>query len=294
MGDNLLDGPRSNTATVDAALRLVTALAETTVENADGVSVTLERHGRVMTVAASDDAVKEMDHHQYDTGEGPCLAAKAEGQWFYIESLAEETRWPNFVPLALEQGIQQHPVVAVDDEAAAAGRAQHLLIDRAGVRYASTRTRRVVRRTGLGDLDRRGAGRIRTHRSISVSRRALAARRGDPSGARSAHGAPWDDRRCRNPGPPSGCPRRRCQCRRPCERRGRFRPARRRSSGNAADGRDDRSARTSTPRPRDVGRATCGGGTSPWAAAVRSWRWRRCCFKRSCQPTWTETSSPSP
>jgi GAF domain-containing protein len=97
---------RSSTATVDAALRLVTALAETTVENADGVSVTLERHGRVMTVAASDDAVKEMDRHQYDTGEGPCLAAKAEGRWFYIESLAEETRWPNFVPLALEQGIQ--------------------------------------------------------------------------------------------------------------------------------------------------------------------------------------------
>lgn len=54
---------RSSTATVDAALRLVTALAETTVENADGVSVTLERYGRVMTVAASDDAVKEMDRH---------------------------------------------------------------------------------------------------------------------------------------------------------------------------------------------------------------------------------------
>ena len=97
---------RSSTATVDAALRLVTALAETTVENADGVSVTLERHGRVMTVAASDDAVKVMDHHQYDTGEGPCLAAKAEGRWFYIESLADEKRWPQFVPLALQQGIQ--------------------------------------------------------------------------------------------------------------------------------------------------------------------------------------------
>ena len=97
--------PRSSTATVDAALGLVTALAQTTVENADGVSVTLERHGRVMTVAASDDAVKEMDRHQYDTGEGPCLAAKTEGRWFYIESLTDETRWPTFVPLALEQGI---------------------------------------------------------------------------------------------------------------------------------------------------------------------------------------------
>ena len=96
---------RSNTGVVDAALRLVTAVAASTVENADGVSVTLERHGHLMTVAASDDAVKEMDRHQYETGEGPCLSAKAEGRWFYIESLAEENRWPEFVPLALDQGI---------------------------------------------------------------------------------------------------------------------------------------------------------------------------------------------
>ena len=96
---------RSSTGVVDAALGMVTALAASTVENADGVSVTLERHGRLMTVAASDDAVKVMDGHQYDTGEGPCLSAKAEGRWFYIESLAEETRWPKFVPLALEQSF---------------------------------------------------------------------------------------------------------------------------------------------------------------------------------------------
>ena len=96
---------RSSTDVVDAALRLVTTLAGATLTNADGVSVTLERHGRLMTVAATDDAVKTMDQHQYDTGEGPCLDAKAEARWFYIESLAHETRWPSFVPLALEQGI---------------------------------------------------------------------------------------------------------------------------------------------------------------------------------------------
>jgi GAF domain-containing protein len=90
---------------IDAALRLVTALAEATVENADGVSVTLERHGKLMTVAASNDKVLTMDKHQYETGEGPCLAAKAEGRWYYIESLDDETRWPAFVPLALGQGI---------------------------------------------------------------------------------------------------------------------------------------------------------------------------------------------
>jgi transcriptional regulator with GAF, ATPase, and Fis domain len=96
---------RSSTDVVDAALRLVTALADATVDNADGVSVTLERHGRLMTVAASNDKVLTMDRHQYETGEGPCLDAKANGRWYYIESLDDETRWPTFVPLALSQGI---------------------------------------------------------------------------------------------------------------------------------------------------------------------------------------------
>ena len=96
---------RSDTDIIDAALRLVTALAGVTVANADGVSVTLERHGRLTTVAASNDKVLTMDRHQYQTGEGPCLDAKAQDRWFYIESLAEESRWPTFVPLALDQGI---------------------------------------------------------------------------------------------------------------------------------------------------------------------------------------------
>lgn len=90
---------------VDAALRLLTSLAAAIVEGADGVSVILRRLGRLTTVAASNDTVQRMDDHQYETGEGPCLAAAAEGHWFHIESLAEESRWPEFIPLAMEEGI---------------------------------------------------------------------------------------------------------------------------------------------------------------------------------------------
>lgn len=90
---------------LDAALRLVTALASYTVHQADGVSVTLERRGRMTTVAASDHTIRRMDDHQYATGEGPCLAAAAEGQPFHSEFLAEEDRWPVFVPLAIDEGI---------------------------------------------------------------------------------------------------------------------------------------------------------------------------------------------
>ena len=90
---------------IDAALRLVTALARATIGGADGVSVTLTRHGQFTTVAASDETIAQMDRDQYATGEGPCLSAAAEGHWFHAESLADESRWPQFVPRAIQDGI---------------------------------------------------------------------------------------------------------------------------------------------------------------------------------------------
>ena len=97
--------PASNEV-IDAALLMVVKLAQETVQRAQGVSVSLDRHGKLRTVAASNDTVLEMDHHQYDSGEGPCVAAAAEGHEFHIDSLAGETRWPTFVPKATDQGIK--------------------------------------------------------------------------------------------------------------------------------------------------------------------------------------------
>jgi len=90
---------------VDAALELVTALAQATVGGADGASVSLARRGRIGTVAATDDTVAQMDRDQYATGQGPCLAAAGEGHWFHVESVADEARWPDFVPRARARGI---------------------------------------------------------------------------------------------------------------------------------------------------------------------------------------------
>ena len=90
---------------IDAALRLVTSLARATIGGADGVSVSLTRHGQLTTVAASDETIAQMDRDQYATGEGPCLSAAAEGHWFHVESLADESRWPRFVTRAIEDGI---------------------------------------------------------------------------------------------------------------------------------------------------------------------------------------------
>ncbi|HWE68595.1 MAG TPA: anti-sigma factor antagonist [Acidimicrobiales bacterium] len=90
---------------IDGALRLVVALAQVTVGGADGVSVSLQRHGQLATVAASDQTISDMDAIQYDTGEGPCIDASVEGRWFHAESLSSETRWPSFTPRAHALGI---------------------------------------------------------------------------------------------------------------------------------------------------------------------------------------------
>jgi anti-anti-sigma factor len=95
----------SDSSVVDGALRLVVELARALVGGADGVSVSLQRHGRLSTVAASDQTIMEMDSDQYCTGEGPCVDASLLGQVFHAESLETETRWPAFTPQARGLGI---------------------------------------------------------------------------------------------------------------------------------------------------------------------------------------------
>ena len=90
---------------VDGVLRLVVELTRTSVQGADGVSVSLLRHGRLSTVAASDQTIMDMDADQYATGEGPCVDASRQGHPFHAAALAGETRWPAFTPQALGLGI---------------------------------------------------------------------------------------------------------------------------------------------------------------------------------------------
>jgi anti-anti-sigma factor len=91
---------------VDGALSLVVELALASIGDADGVSVSLLRHGVLSTVAASDQTIMAMDADQYATGEGPCVDASVKGHWFYAESLDAETRWPAFTPRARALGIK--------------------------------------------------------------------------------------------------------------------------------------------------------------------------------------------
>jgi anti-anti-sigma factor len=90
---------------VDGSLRLVVALARAALGGADGASVSLRRHGRLSTVAASDETVLAMDANQYATRQGPCVDASTVGRRFHAASLDTETRWPAFTPKAKALGI---------------------------------------------------------------------------------------------------------------------------------------------------------------------------------------------
>jgi len=91
---------------IDGALRLIVELARISIGGADGVSVSLLRHGVLSTVAASDQTIMAMDADQYATGQGPCVDASIKGHWFHAESLDTETRWPAFTPQARGLGIK--------------------------------------------------------------------------------------------------------------------------------------------------------------------------------------------
>ena len=91
---------------VDGALRLIVELSRSSIGAADGVSVSLMRHGVLSTVAASDQTIMAMDAYQYATGEGPCVDASVQGHWFHAESLDAEVRWPSFTPRARSLGIK--------------------------------------------------------------------------------------------------------------------------------------------------------------------------------------------
>jgi hypothetical protein len=90
---------------VDDALRLLVDLAQSSVDGADGVSLSLLRYGLLSTVVATNQIVLAMDSCQYATGEGPCVDASLRGHRFHAESLRHETRWPAFTPQARELGI---------------------------------------------------------------------------------------------------------------------------------------------------------------------------------------------
>jgi hypothetical protein len=62
--------------------------------------------GGLQTLVASDDRAGKCDELQGELMEGPCFDAVAEEAFLFCGDLERETRWPRYVPQALELGVR--------------------------------------------------------------------------------------------------------------------------------------------------------------------------------------------
>jgi hypothetical protein len=92
--------------TVAGTLQRIVDLASSAIDGCDAAGIFLVEDEKVVTAAASDPIVRELDRLQFETDEGPCLDAVSEGGSFYAVDLADEQRWRRFGPAATELGIR--------------------------------------------------------------------------------------------------------------------------------------------------------------------------------------------
>jgi GAF domain-containing protein len=92
--------------TLPAKLETVVEICKRTIANCDSAGVVLLIDGKPTTSAVSDRLAVQVDLVQYDTGEGPCLAAIDESHVVRIDILERDSRFTRFAPGALDLEIE--------------------------------------------------------------------------------------------------------------------------------------------------------------------------------------------
>ena len=146
---------------VDGALRLVVALARATVGGAEGVSVSLRRHGRLATVAASDETISAMDADQYAHRGGPLRRRLARGTLVSRRVPGPKDPVAGIHAESPSSRDQRHPLFTAARPRSTRGSPQYLLPQRDCLRAKGPGAGVGVRHRGLDHPDRRGDGRDR-------------------------------------------------------------------------------------------------------------------------------------
>lgn len=120
----------------DDVVDRVLLLARDSVPGVRWVSITRSTDRSCRTIASSDPVADSVDTVQYETGEGPCLAAVREGT-VVVSDFAAETRWPAFIAGVQDLAALQEPTpgAAVSQPLTPAGRPDlslNLYADRPG------------------------------------------------------------------------------------------------------------------------------------------------------------------
>ncbi|MCO1595719.1 GAF and ANTAR domain-containing protein [Micromonospora sp. RHAY321] len=108
---------------VPGLLARLVHLTAVLVDPVDYVSVTVARHGRHLTRAASDPAAEAVDLAQYAQDDGPCLTALRSGGPVAVPDIAQAFVWPRFRDVAWQAGVRASlsiPLFAGSGESVAA------------------------------------------------------------------------------------------------------------------------------------------------------------------------------
>jgi hypothetical protein len=99
-----LAGTPDGDPAIDAHLRAIVDLVPAVVTPVDSASITVERGGRHVTLATSDELAARMDQVQYAEATGPCVQALA-GDPVAVPGLEAATEWPRFREQARSLGL---------------------------------------------------------------------------------------------------------------------------------------------------------------------------------------------
>jgi GAF domain-containing protein len=96
----------STQRTLPARLEAVVAIVKRTVPKCDAAGIVLLVGGEPTSVAVTDRLTVEIDLVQYETGEGPCLAALEGANVVRIDILEKDSRFTRFAPGAIDLGLR--------------------------------------------------------------------------------------------------------------------------------------------------------------------------------------------
>ncbi len=95
----------STQRTLPAKLESVVALVKRTIPNCHAAGISLLIDGEPTTSAVTDRLAVEIDLVQYETGEGPCLAAVTDSNVIRIDIIERDSRFSRFAPGALDREV---------------------------------------------------------------------------------------------------------------------------------------------------------------------------------------------
>jgi GAF domain-containing protein len=92
--------------TLPTQLEAVVDIVKRAVATCDSAGIVMLVDGEPTSVAVTDRFTIEIDLVQYQTGEGPCLAALSDGHVVRIDILERDRQFTRFAPGAVDRGLQ--------------------------------------------------------------------------------------------------------------------------------------------------------------------------------------------